>query len=196
MTLWMKAPIILAVFAILLLAIVLIGEYLRQFERAALIEKFINKSPTEKLLKVDYESLKDLPMPVQRYFQNVLTNGQSFIKTSWLEQNGKLKISPKSADWSAFKASQIISQDTVSFLWDAKINIAPLFYVRVRDSLIGGFGAGKVYMMSVLPIGSDENTLELNSGALYRYLAEAVWYPTALLPQSGIIWESVDEKRL
>ncbi len=195
MTLWMKVPIVLAVFAILLLAIVLIGEYLRQFERAALIEKFINKSPTEKLLKVDYESLKDLPMPVQRYFQNVLTNGQPFIKTSWLEQNGKLKISPKSADWSAFKASQIISQDTVSFLWDAKINIAPLFYVRVRDSLIGGFGAGKVYLMSVLPIGSDENTLELNSGALYRYLAEAVWHPTALLPQSGIIWESVDEKK-
>jgi len=79
MTLLIKVPIVLTVFAILVLAIVLIGEYLRQFERTALVEKFVNKSPTETLLKVDYESLKDLPMPVQKYFQNVLTNGQSVV---------------------------------------------------------------------------------------------------------------------
>ena len=194
-TRWIKVSFVLAVFTILVLAIVLIGEYRRQIERAALIEIIVDKSTTERIQKVDFETLKGLPMPVQKYFKNVLTDGQFFIKTSWLEQKGKLKTSPKSADWSVFKASQIISQDTVSFLWDAKIYIAPLFYVRVRDSLIEGFGAGNVYLMSVLPIGSDEDKLELNSGALYRYLAEAVWHPTALLPQSGVIWEPVDDKK-
>jgi hypothetical protein len=80
-------------------------------------------------------------------------------------------------------------------LWDAKINIMPLLHVRVIDSLLNGIGAGSVYLMSVLPIGRDKDKLELNSGALYRYLAEAVWHPTALLPQSGVTWEAVNEKK-
>jgi len=49
--------------------------------------------------------------------------------------------------------------------------------------------------MSALSIGSDKDKPELNSGALYRYLAEAVWHPTALLPQSGVIWEPVSENK-
>lgn len=192
MTLWMKVFIVFTIFAMLFLSIVLIGKYLHQSEKEALQKIFISKSLAQ---KVDYDSLKSLPAPVQKYFKNVLPDGQLFIKTSRLEQNGKLKISPKSENWSAFKASQIISEDKVSFLWDAKINIVPLLYVRVIDSLVNGIGAGRVYLMSVLPIGSDENKLELNSGALYRYLAEAVWHPTALLPQSGVTWESVSEKK-
>ena len=192
MTLWMKVLIVFTIFAMLFLSIVLIGKYLYQSEKEALQKIFISKSLAQ---KVDYDSLKSLPATVQKYFKNVLPDGQLFIKTSRLEQNGKLKISPKSENWSAFKASQIISEDKVSFLWDAKINIVPLLYVRVIDSLVNGIGAGRVYLMSVLPIGSDENKLELNSGALYRYLAEAVWHPTALLPQSGVTWESVSEKK-
>ncbi|MBV1915922.1 MAG: hypothetical protein KUG72_11090 [Pseudomonadales bacterium] len=195
MPLWFKAPLVLSVFAIVFLAIVFVGEYQRQLERDGLIELLSRKSPLEKVLKVDYESLKNLPTPVQNYFRNVLTNGQPFIKASWLEQTGELKISPNSAGWSTFTASQIMFQDTVSFLWDAKIDIAPLLYVRVRDSLIDGIGAGNIYLMSALSIGSDEDKPELNSAALYRYLAEAVWHPTALLPQSGVVWKSVDENK-
>jgi hypothetical protein len=35
---------------------------------------------------------------------------------------------------------------------------------------------------------------ELADGELMRYLAEASWYPTALLPGPGISWEAVDER--
>jgi hypothetical protein len=31
--------------------------------------------------------------------------------------------------------------------------------------------------------------------ALHRYLAEAVWYPSALLPSSGVQWSAIDERR-
>ena len=196
MKLWVKIPIIgLAVLAIFVSVAFLLGKYRRKSEKAEILEKLINKSSTEKILKVDYASLKDLPIPVQKYFRYVLTDGQSFIKTIWLEQIGKLKVTPKSNDWSVFKATQIISQGSVSFLWDAKINIAPLIHVQVRDSLIESIGSGNVYLMSAISVGSDKDKPELNSGALYRYLAEAVWHPTALLPQSGVIWESVDENK-
>lgn len=196
MTLWIKVPIIaLILFSILITITLLIGKKKRKIEHAKLIEKIVNQSSIEQTLKVHYTSLNDLPKPVQKYFRNVLTNGQSFIKTTWLEQIGELKVTPQSKDWSKFKATQIISQDNVSFLWDAKINIAPLFHVRVRDSLIEAMGEGNVYLMSAISLGSDKNKPELNSGTLYRYLAEAVWHPTALLPQSGVNWESVDNNK-
>ena len=191
---WIIVPItVFTVFAIFITVISFIGKYRRRLEKATLIEKLVNESARERILNADDASLKDLPKPLQNYFHYVLTDGQSFIKTTWLEQTGKIKVTPKSKNWSAFKAIQIISQDTVSFLWDAKINIAPFFHVRVRDSLIEGIGAANVYLMSAMSVGSDKDNPELNSGALYRYLAETVWHPTALLPQSGVTWESVNE---
>ena len=33
----------------------------------------------------------------------------------------------------------------------------------------------------------------MNSGALHRYLAEAVWYPTALLPSAKLRWSPIDD---
>lgn len=195
MTAWIKVSVILLLVFTLIISITsFVGEYRRKAEKATLIEKMINGSPAEKKgIKVDFKSLNSLPIPVQKYFRYVLTDGQPFIKTTWIRQHGELKLSPKSNDWSTFKATQIISQNSVSFLWDAKINIVPLLHVRVMDSLVGENGEGNVFLMSAISIGSDKNKPELNSGALYRYLAEAVWHPTALLPQSGVIWESVDE---
>lgn len=66
-------------------------------------------------------------------------------------------------------------------------------HVRVLDSYIAGIGAGRVSLLSAIAVASERGTPELNSGALYRYLAEAVWYPTALLPQSGVLWSPIDD---
>src|SRR5690606_39033748 len=33
------------------------------------------------------------------------------------------------------------------------------------------------------------------SGSLHRYLAEAVWYPNALMPSANLQWSGVDERR-
>jgi len=196
MTFWIKAAVIVLVALAIVVAIILVvGEKRVKQEKAALTEKLVNKLPAKKIYKVDFASLKDLPEPVEKYFRYALTDGQSFIRTSWLEQTGELKIAPESNDWSTFKATQIISQDAASFLWDAKISMAPFFHVRVADSLIDGAAAGNVYLMSAISIARDKDKAELNSAALYRYLAEAVWHPTALLPQSGVVWESVDENR-
>ena len=35
---------------------------------------------------------------------------------------------------------------------------------------------------------------ELNSGALQRFLGEAVWFPTALLPSDGVTWSPRDDR--
>lgn len=66
-------------------------------------------------------------------------------------------------------------------------------HVRVLDGYSARVASARVSLLSALPIASDSNRPELNSGALHRYLAEAVWYPTALLPQAGVRWQWVDE---
>jgi hypothetical protein len=35
---------------------------------------------------------------------------------------------------------------------------------------------------------------ELNAGALQRFLGEAIWLPTALLPSSRLTWQARDER--
>src|SRR5205085_5598411 len=81
------------------------------------------------------------------------------------------------------------------FLWDAKVRVAPLVHVRVRDAYIAGQGQGAVSLLSAFEMSAESGGSELNAGELYRYLAEAVWYPTALLPREGLIWHAIDHDK-
>ncbi len=196
MVLWIKILIFALILTVIFIAVFLIIEIKKNKNKTKeQINKLINASLIEKSSIVRFSSLAGLPKPVERYFRNVLVDGQKFINLAIFQQIGELKIDPKSRNWSQFEALYFASQSPVAFIWDAKINIMPVLYVHVTDSLLEGVGAGKVSLMSAITIGSDANNPELNSGALYRYLAEAVWHPTALLPQSGVKWEAVDENR-
>jgi hypothetical protein len=42
--------------------------------------------------------------------------------------------------------------------------------------------------------GTAHSQPELNAAALHRYLAEAVWYPTALRPHAGLSWAAIDQR--
>lgn len=44
-------------------------------------------------------------------------------------------------------------------------------------------------------MASESARHELNSGALHRYLAEAAWYPTALLPSSALQWSPINSSK-
>lgn len=58
-----------------------------------------------------------------------------------------------------------------------------------------GKGFGRVSLFSAITLASDSGGMELNAGALHRYLAEAVWYPTALLPSAALRWSPVDTSK-
>ena len=185
---------------VLLSAILLITVFWRvrsrqnRYETERYIKRVLQASDTRGSPPVDFASLSTLPEPVKNYFHYVFSDGQRVISLARFEQSGKLKINPKSKKWSHFESLYYVSERPPGFVWDARVEISPLLHIRIRDSLIEGVGAGKATLMSAITIGTDENHTALNTGALYRYLAEAVWHPTALLPQLGIRWEAVDEK--
>lgn len=144
--------------------------------------------------KFDPDILRGLPAPVERYFRKVLIPGTPLITMAVLSQHGILRTSPTSHKWMPFSARQEVVPGC-GFIWNARVKVFPLFFIRVLDSFIGGLGAGRVSFWGVVPAASESGGDKLNSGALYRYLAEAVWFPTALLPQAGVVWTSIDDNR-
>ncbi len=139
--------------------------------------------------------LDSLPAPVRRYLAHVLPADHRNLRLATYTQTGQLRTDPRIDRWSAFVATQVISPDTSEFLWNARVSVAPLLHVRVRDSLLQGQGAGQVTLLSAIPVASASGGLEMDSGALHRFLAEAVWYPTALLPSPRLRWQAIDDSR-
>ncbi|MEL6319231.1 MAG: DUF6544 family protein [Cyanobacteria bacterium J06626_14] len=142
---------------------------------------------------VDFASFSELPPPVARYLRFALTDGQTLVKAMKMRQSGMLRTSPTAKTWSSFTASQLVVPPAPGFVWNAQIEIPLAAHVRVLDSYTAGVGAGRVSLLSAFAVASETGVPELNAGALHRYLAEAVWYPTALLPQSGVVWSPVND---
>ncbi len=142
---------------------------------------------------VDFAALSELPMPVARYFRHVLTDGQKLIQVLEMQQSGALRTNTTTESWLPFTGSQVVVPSATGFVWNARVEMPLATHVRIIDSYIAGVGSGRASLLSAFAVASEVGAPELNSGALHRYLAEAVWFPTALLPQSGVVWSPIDD---
>jgi hypothetical protein len=140
------------------------------------------------------DDLEGLPEPVQGYLANVLTEGQPYLRTVRLEQSGEFRLGDAMAPWKPLSATQHFTVDPPGFVWDARVEIVPLLPVRVVDAYKAGKGTLHAKILSSIPVADAVPSTELNSGELMRYLAETVWFPTALLPGEGVDWEPIDEQ--
>lgn len=141
------------------------------------------------------EVLARLPAPVQRYLRLALPVPTPPIRVARFAQAGVLRSDPASARWLPFQATHRVVPAASAFLWDARVRAAPLVRVRVLDALIDGRGSGWVGLLSRLTLSASIPSAEMDSGALHRFLAEAPWYPTALLPSVRLAWRGIDETR-
>ena len=138
---------------------------------------------------VTSEEIDSLPAPIQRYAEAALDVGQPRIRRVRLRQHGEFRLGP---NWRPFTATQWVSTRPPAFLWDATIDVAPLAPVRVVDRYRDGKGVLDARVRSLLPVAQAGPGHAMNEGELLRYLAEMVWYPTALLGEA-IEWESVGD---
>jgi hypothetical protein len=143
---------------------------------------------------VNLNHLGDVPASVARYLCLVLGQDQPLIRLAHFEQVGTLRTGVTTERWMSFEASHTVAPAAIGFLWNARVSVAPLLYLRVRDALLSGHGSGQVSVFSLVTVASARDRLELNSGALHRFLAEAVWYPTALLPSSKLRWRAINDR--
>lgn len=132
-----------------------------------------------------------LPLPVQRYFSLALPPDRRSISRARLRQTGEFAMQPGAA-MQPFDATQYINIRSPGFVWDASIRTAPAISVRVRDAYVAGEGRMQAKMMGLIPVIERRDSAGLATGALVRYLAEAVWVPPALLPAAGVEWSPID----
>jgi hypothetical protein len=138
------------------------------------------------------EDFDGVPAPVARYFAFALAPSRPLIRTARIEQEGQFRVGGLDAPWRRLRATEYFRVGPPGFVWDARVRMAPLLTVRVRDSYVGGVGAMRGRLAGVIPVTDQADTPELAAGALHRYLAEAAWFPTALLPSQGVSWEPID----
>jgi hypothetical protein len=144
--------------------------------------------------RYDALELDGLPAPVQRYFRTVLRDGQPIVTAIRIEQVGSMNLSATGQQWKPFTARQRVVTRRPGFVWDAAIQFAPGLTVHVHDAYLAGEGVLHPSVMGLYALGRLRGGGDLAKGELMRYLAEAVWYPTALLPSQGVRWQAVDDR--
>ncbi len=173
---------------------VFIGRAREHFKAERFEETLIQSASRPVTSIVSFNALSDLPSPVARYFRYVLSDGQELIRTVLIRQSGMLRLSTAIERWFSFTAIQMVVPPATGFVWNAKVAMPLATHVCVLDSYSAGVGSGRISLISAFAVVAEAGTLELNSGALHRYLAEGVWFPTALLPQSGVVWTPIDDR--
>lgn len=139
------------------------------------------------------DDLEGVPDPVQRYFETVMEEGRPYVRSVELEQRGEFRLGDPERAWRPMAATGHYTVDPPGFVWSATVRALPFVPVKVLDAYDHGSGVLRARLLStvtVADVGPDE---EMNEGELVRYLAEAVWFPTALLPAEGVEWEAVDD---
>jgi hypothetical protein len=143
---------------------------------------------------VSFEDFDHLPHCVADYFSSVLKEGDSIIRNVSLRQIGELRMKEEGS-WYPFEAEQNFTTDPVSFDWKARIEMCTLRVIQVHDSYADGIASMQAKFLGMIPLVGQRGTAELKAAALQRYLAEAAWFPTALLPNSHLRWLELDHHR-
>ncbi len=139
---------------------------------------------------IESRDLEGLPEPVQKWLEGAGVAGKEKIKFARMLQEAEMRLNP-GGRWMSLNAEQYITVEQPGFIWQARINAAPLIHISGRDVYKEGRGNMLIKPLSLVTI-ADETGFQIDQGTLVRYLAEMVWFPTAAI-SNFISWEEIDE---
>lgn len=141
----------------------------------------------------DRRELERAPAPLQRYLRAVLADGQPIVAAVSVEHTGTFNTGAAIEQWKPFASTQRVVTRRPGFDWDARVELMPGIPVRVHDAYVAGEGLLHVAVLGLVSLVNLRGRGEIAQGELMRFVAEAVWYPTALLPSQGVVWDPVDD---
>lgn len=112
-----------------------------------------------------------------------------------LAHRGQFNLSSSGERWVPFTSHQQVVAQRPGFVWDARMSVMPGLPVHVHDAYVAGEGRLEAALWGLWPLALLRDRDEVARGELMRFLAEAAWYPTALLPRPGLVWEPVDARQ-
>ena len=142
----------------------------------------------------DARELDGLPAPVRRYFRAVLRDGQSIVSAVSVSHSGRFNLSAVAERWKPFTSTQRVVTRRPGFVWDGRVAMLPGLTVHVHDAYIAGVGILHPALLGLFTLADLHGTGDIAEGELMRFVAEAAWYPTALLPSQGVRWEPLDAR--
>ncbi len=142
---------------------------------------------------VDFRELDGLPAPVQRYFRKILKDGQPMVSAVSLQHSGLFNVGESTEQWKPFTSDQQVITQRPGFDWNGRIAMMPGLFVRVHDAYIAGEGILHATLFGLFSLANLRDTVDVAKGELMRFVAEAAWYPTALLPSQNVLWEEVND---
>lgn len=142
--------------------------------------------------RVDLARLDGLPVPVQRYLRQVLRDGQPYVRRVRIVHRGMFDMGAERARWFAFVSEQQVTARRPGFDWNGTVRVAPGLPIRVHDAYVRGEGTLRAALLGLIDVADMRGGGAVAEGELMRWLAEAAWYPTALLPGGDVRWEPLD----
>jgi len=183
--------IALSLMLLALLAAVLIGGRSFSKETGARVEKMLAPCRDMKPETVTDARLKGLPAPVRRYLKKTGIMGKQAALTARLEQKGLYRLKP-GARWMPFSSRQYFTIPAPGFIWSARMEVAPLMHIAVRDSFDRCRGRMLGKLMSLVKVVEGEGK-EIDQGTMLRFLSEGMWVPSGYLSPS-VRWEAVNDR--
>ncbi len=147
--------------------------------------------PTERF---DPRELDGLPEPVAHHLRQVLPPGAPIIRAADVVHEGTFNMDLAMGAWKPFTSRQRVVTRRPGFVWDGRVAMAPGLAVHAHDAYVAGEGILEPAVLGLFTLVNLRDRGEVARGELMRYMAEAAWYPTALLPSQGMQWAPIDER--
>jgi hypothetical protein len=134
-----------------------------------------------------------LPPVVRQYMDRVLLPGELPARQIRIEQAGRMWFKPGGRSL-RFSATEHFACDQVGFRWQARFPLGPLLALNVTDRYSSGDGELAVRALR-LPLQRHAGR-DVAIAEAYRYLAELIWVPDAILANRELEWRALDARRV
>jgi hypothetical protein len=136
------------------------------------------------------KQITNLQEPVQGYFKYSLQDTQNYI--SYVElKHDEIFRQGQGQGWMLIEGQEYFTTENPGFIWRGKMKPFLIFWIDGKDKFIGGNGNFQIKLLSLFTV-VDAKGKETDEGELLRWLAEAPWFPTSLLPSKYLHWEGVN----
>lgn len=153
-------------------------------------EQLLQRIKVENLPIISKAAIDRLPEIVQKWMGNSGVIGNEKLVSVRLKQKGEMKTKPE-GKWMPFTATQYFNVEDPAFVWTTEVDFMPMVDMVGRDKLIDGQSEMLIKLANVIPVVDEGKNEKINSGAMLRYMAEMVWFPSAAL-NDYIKWEAID----
>jgi len=135
------------------------------------------------------DELRNLPAPVAAWLNRSGVVGRPRAATVRLHQRGEIRTKV-GAPWMPARAAQSFSIDPPGFVWKVDATMMGVLPIAGRDRYVSGHGEMLIKAASMVNVvkAADE---AIDRGAMLRYLAETIWFPSAALGPN-VSWEPID----